>query len=246
PPVVRAEHAGKVGAPSADRTPWRGERPADVGAGPGGATVCRAVHDVLAQVELAATLVHRRHIHPATVLQVAGELDVADKGAVECDRGGPNGAVIGVNYLQRPAADGEVVPGYVHAPEVGAGRVVVHPHTLAVVAAATVRAHAGNPGDAVERGPQADALAAAAGRQVAGEPQIERGVVHHDRVAEVGAVAGAKCLAGVPGSPVIGRIGDTAIARARSAAVVVVDHTGRAVAPFHALRLRHFGKDAVR
>ena len=248
PPVVRAEHAGKVGAPSTDRTPWRLECRANVGAGPGGAAVCRAVHDVLAQVELAATLNHRRHIHPATVLQVTGDLDVADKAAVDGDRRRPNGAVIGVNYLQRPAADAEVVKRYVHAPEVGAGRVVIHPHRLAVAGATTEvgRARAGDPGDTVERGPQADALAAAAGRQVASEPQIERGVVHHDRVTEVGAVAGTELLARGPGGAAVGRRGDAAIASARSAAVIVVDHTGVAVAPFHALRLGHFGKHAIR
>src|SRR5204863_2218315 len=169
---------------------------------------------------------------PATVLQVTGDLDVADEAGVECDRRRPNGAVIGVNYLQRPAAYGEIVPGYVHAPEVGAGRVVIHPHTLAVIAAATVRARAGDPGDAVDRGPQADALAAAAGRQVASEPQIERGVVHHDWVTEVGAVAGTELLARGPGGAAVGRRGDAGIARARSAAVIVVDHTGVAVAPF--------------
>src|SRR5207302_6083406 len=109
-------------------------------------------------------LIRRRHVYPATVLQVTGDLDVPDEAGVECDRRRPNGAVIGVNYLQRPTADGEVVKGYVHAPEVGAGRVVVHPHRLAVARAASEvgRARAGDPGDAVDRSPQTDALAAAA------------------------------------------------------------------------------------
>src|SRR5262249_42813691 len=188
-------------------------------------------------------LVHRRHIYPATALQVAGDLNVADEAGLERDGGGPNGAVIGVNYLQRPAADGEIVKGYVHAPEMGAGRVVVHPHRLAVAGAAAKvrRARAGNPGNAVKRGPQADALAAAARRQVTSEPHAQGLVVYHDRVAEVGAVAGAELLALVPGSAAVARIGDAAVARARSAAVVVVDHAGVGVAPFHALRLRHFG-----
>ncbi|PYJ53680.1 MAG: hypothetical protein DME82_13345 [Verrucomicrobia bacterium] len=243
------EHADEVGVLSAVLTPRRGERPADGGAGPGDAAVGRAVHHVLASGQPAALLVHRRHIYPATVLQVTGDLDVADEAGVECDRRRPNGAVIGVNYLQRPAADGEVVKRYVHAPEVGAGRVVVHPHRLAVARAGREvgRARAGDPGDAVDRSPQTDALAAAAGRQVASEPQIERGVVHHDRVTEVSPVTGTERLARMPGGPVIGRIREPAIAAAGSAAVVVVDHAGVVgAAPFHALRLGHFGKSGVR
>ena len=128
-----------------------------------------------------------------------------------------------------------------------AGRVIVHPHRLAIAAAGVVRARAGSPGDAVGRCPQAHTLAAAAGRQIAGEPHAQVRVVHDDRVAEVGAMPATKRLTGVPGNPVIGRVGEAAVAAARSAAVVVVDDPGVVgAAPFHALRLGHFGKAAVR
>ena len=70
----------------------------------------------------------------------------------------------------------------------------------------------------------------------------ERGVVDYDRIAEVGAVAGAKGLAFMPGDPVIGRVGEAGVATAGGAAVVVVDDAGVVgAAPFHALRLGHFG-----
>src|SRR5262249_42544102 len=193
---------------SARLTPHCRERRADGGAGPGHAAVYRAEHHVLARRQAAALLVHRRHIHPATALQVAGELDVADEAALEGDGAGPSGTVIGVNYVQRPAADGEVVKGYVHAPEEWAGRVVVHPHALAV-AGATAEvdcARSGGPGNAVRRGPQAHALAAAAGRQVASEPHVQVLIEHHDRVTEVGTVTGAEGLARMPGHAAIGRI----------------------------------------
>ena len=61
--------------------------------------------------------------------------------------GVPSGAVIGVDYIQRPAVDGEIVAGDVHPSVEGADRVVVHPHRLAVVAAAVVGASPGGPGD---------------------------------------------------------------------------------------------------
>ena len=75
------------------------------------------------------------------------------------------------------------------APVEGAGGVVVDTARLAVVAAAVVRAGAGRPGDAVGRGPDAHALAAAAGGEEDGDPLRMRLVVDDDRVAEAGAVA---------------------------------------------------------
>src|SRR5439155_15812207 len=98
---------------------------------------------------------------------------------------GPGGAVVGVDDVEGAAPNVEVIVGNVHPPVEWAGQIVVHPHALAVIRAAVVRARAGCPGDAVGGGPQADALAAAAGRQVAGEPHAQARVVHHDRVAEV-------------------------------------------------------------
>src|SRR4029077_20553223 len=131
--------------------------------------------------------------------QIAGDLVVAGFGGANLHWRAPSNSVVRVNHLQ--AADitaqaGIVVPGDVHPPVVGAGRVVVHPHRLAVVGAAAVGAPGRDPGDAVGRAPHAAALAAAAGRQVAGEPHAQVCVVHHDRVAKVGAMAGAKGLAG--------------------------------------------------
>ncbi|PYI48437.1 MAG: hypothetical protein DMF11_03520 [Verrucomicrobia bacterium] len=179
-------------------------------------------------------------------MQVAGNLDVADEAGVEL-RLRPCGAVVGVSDIECAAPDVEVIVGNVHPPVEGAGRVVVHPHRLAVVAAAVVRAGAGGPSDAVGRGPHANALAAAAGRQVAREPDAQARIVHHDGVAVVGAVAGAEGLARLPCGSVIGRVGETGVAAAGSAAVVVVDDPGIVrSAPFHALRLSHLGICAVR
>ena len=56
-----------------------------VDARPSDAAVGRAVHDVLAGGQAAAALVHRRHVNPATALQVACDLDVADEAGVELD-----------------------------------------------------------------------------------------------------------------------------------------------------------------
>src|SRR4029077_13446919 len=156
-------------------------------------------------------------------------------------------AVVGVDHVQRAVVDGEIVVGNVHSPVERAGRVVIHPHTLAVVVGAAVGTGPGAPGDAVSGRPQADALAAAPGRQVAGEPHAQARVVHHDRVAEVSPVAGTERLASVPGGPVISGVGEAAVAAVRSAAVVVVDDPGVVgAAPFHALRLGHLRIRTVR
>ena len=143
-----------------------------VDAGPSDAAVGRAVHHVLPGGQATAAFVHRRHVNPATALQVAGDLDVAEEAGVEWT-GRPSGAVVGVDDVECAAVDGEVVVGDIHPPVEGAGRVVVDPHALAVVADAVVGARSGSPGNAVRRGPEADALAAAAGRQVAGEPHTQ-------------------------------------------------------------------------
>ncbi|PYL51361.1 MAG: hypothetical protein DMF33_10810 [Verrucomicrobia bacterium] len=219
---------------------------ASVAAGPADAAVGRAVHHILARGQAAAALVHRRHVNPATALQVAGDLDVADEAGVELDSG-PGGAVVRVGDVEGAAANVKVVIGNVHSSVEGAGRVVIHPHRLTVVIPAVVGACAGAPSDAVGGGPQADALAATAGRKVAGEPHAQARIVHHYRVAEVGAVAATQRLAGVPRGPIIGRIREAAVTAARSAAVVVVDDPGVVgAAPFHALRLGHFGIGGIR
>ncbi len=137
-------------------------------------------------------------------MQVAGDLNVANEAGVEL-HWRPSGTVVGVNDVECAATDVEVVIGNVHPPVVRAGWVVIHPHARAVVGRAVVRARTGGPGDAIRRSPQANALGSAAGRhQVAGKPHAQVRVVHHDRVAQVGAVAGAKGQAGVPGGSVIG------------------------------------------
>ncbi len=196
-------------------TPRALQRRAYVYTRPTDTAVGRAVHHVLPGGQAAAALVHRRQVNPATALQVAGDLDVADEAGVElhwC----PSGAVVGVGDVECAAPNGKVVIGDIHPSVERAGRVVIHPHALAVAILGrdVGRAGAGAPGDAVCRGPQADALAAAAGGQVPGEPHGQAGVVHHDWVAEVGAVAGAEGLAGVPGRAVIGRIGQAGVAAA--------------------------------
>ena len=241
-----AEHAGKVAILAATRAPRSLERRASVGAAPADAAVRRTVHHVLPGAQAAAAFVHCRHVNPATALQVAGDLDVADEAGVEWYQV-PSSTVIGVDHIQCAAPNVEIVVGDIHPPVEGAARVVVHPHALAVIAAAAVSADSGGPSDAVRRGPEANALAAAAGRQVAGKPHAQARVVHHDRVAKVGAMAHAKRLPGVPGNPVISRVGKATVADAGTAAVIVVDDPGVIGAtPFHALRLRHFGRRAVR
>ncbi|PYL10506.1 MAG: hypothetical protein DME33_00555 [Verrucomicrobia bacterium] len=179
-------------------------------------------------------------------MQVASDLDVADEAGIELHLR-PCGAVIGVGDVESAAPNVEVVIGDIHPPVEGADRVVIDPHALAVITAAVMRARPGGPSDAVGGGPEADALPATASRQIAGEPHAQARVVHHDRVAVVGAVAGAEGLASVPGRAVIGRIRKTGVAAARCAAVVVADDPGVVRAsPFHGLRLGHFGIAAVR
>src|SRR6266478_9298078 len=134
-------------------TPGALQRRAYVYTRPANTAVGRAVHHVLARGQAATALVHRCHVNPATALQVARDLNVADEAGVELDSG-PGGAVVGVDDVECAAPDVEVVVGNVHPPVEGAGRVVVHPHALAVIAAAVVSARAGCPSDAVGGGPQ--------------------------------------------------------------------------------------------
>ena len=220
-----AEHAHEVGVLAAVHPPRSLEARPRVAAAPSDAAVGGAVHDILASGQTASALIHRRLVNVATALQVAGDLDVADEAAVELDAT-PGGAVIGVSDVEGAAANVKVVVGDVHPPVMRAGWVVVHPHALAVIRPAAMRAGPCGPSDTVGRGPQADALAAAAGCQVARKPHVQLRVVHHVRVTEVGAVTGAEGLAGVPGGPIIGRVGQAAEAAARSATVVVVDNPG--------------------
>ena len=133
-------------------TPGALQRRAHVYTRPTDAAVGRAVHHVLADGQATATFVHRRNVNPATALQVAGDLDVPDKARVELD-GSPNGAVVGVGAVEGAVVDGEIVVGNVHPPVEGAGRVVVHPHALAVIRGAVVCACTGGPSDAISRGP---------------------------------------------------------------------------------------------
>src|SRR5947209_934485 len=146
-------------------TPGALQRRAHVYTRPGDAAVRRAVHHVLTCGQAAAALVHRGYVNPATALQVAGDLDVANEAGVELHLR-PGGTVVGVGDVKCAVVDGEIVVGDVHPPVEGTGWVVIHPHALAVVGGAVVRACTGGPGDAVGRGPQADALAAAAGCKV--------------------------------------------------------------------------------
>ena len=93
----------------------------------------------------------------------------------------------------------------------------------------------------------ADALAAAAGCQVASKPHVQVLVVNHDGVTEVCAVAGAEGLACVPSGPPVGGVGEAAVAARRCAAVVVIDDAGViGAAPFHGLRLCHVGIASIR
>src|SRR6266511_5121809 len=135
----------------------------------------------------------------------------------------------------------EVVPGDVHAPVVGAGRAVVDPARLAVVAAAAVDAGAGRPGDAVYRHPGSQPAPAAAGGDEDGDPLRVGLVVDDHRVAVAGAVAGAERPRGqeVPGDPVVGRVGAARIAAGRQRGVVVGDDDRVALGPGLGLGLGH-------
>src|SRR6266478_6251295 len=129
-------------------TPGALQRRAYVYTRPANTAVGRAVHHVLARGQAATALVHRCHVNPATALQVARDLDVADEAGVELDEG-PGGAVIGVGHVEGAAADSEIIVGDVHPPVMRAGRIIIHPHALAVVLGAVVRAGPDGPGDAV-------------------------------------------------------------------------------------------------
>src|SRR6266853_1955023 len=64
-------------------TPGALQRRAYVYTRPANTAVGRAVHHVLARGQAATALVHRCHVNPATALQVAGNLYVADETGVE-------------------------------------------------------------------------------------------------------------------------------------------------------------------
>src|SRR5229473_5597040 len=103
-----------------------------------------------------------------------------------------------------------------------------------------MRARPDGPGVGVERTPQAEPLAAAAGGEVAGEPLRELLIVDEDRIAKVGAVTGRQRRRVEPGKrrAAVARYRHAReIARGR-ARVVVVDDDGVAVAaPHRALAL---------
>jgi hypothetical protein len=143
--VAVVEHAREIVGISSARSlkarPGVGARPSDT-------TIGRAVHDILAEGETAAALVHRRYVNTATALQVTGDLNIADEGSIELHRR-PSGAVIRVRDVQCAAPHTDVVVRDVHSPVEGTGCVVIHPHTLAIIIGAVVRARASGPGDAI-------------------------------------------------------------------------------------------------
>src|SRR6476660_7971281 len=101
-PPDAGEGEGKV---AGSCTPGALQRRTHIYTGPADAAVGRAVHHILAGGQAAATLVHRRYVNPATALQVAGDLDVADKTGVEL-HDGPSGAVVGVDDVECAVIDG--------------------------------------------------------------------------------------------------------------------------------------------
>src|SRR5438876_5183139 len=103
-------------------TPRALERRAYVYTRPANTAVSRAVHHVLARGQAATALVHRCHVNPATALQIAGDLDVADEAGVKLDSG-PGGAVVGVDDVEGAAPNVEVIVGNVHPPVEWAGQI---------------------------------------------------------------------------------------------------------------------------
>ena len=183
--------------------------------------------------QTATFLIHGSHEHRAEISRYrrrragrcAGDLHVADKATVESLRRGPAYAVVGGGDLKGPAAHVEVVKRDVHAAVCRAEGVVVHPHRLAIVARVVMSAGPRSPGDAIGRGPQANALAAATGYQVAGEPLVQLGIEHHDRIAIVCAMPALERWRQRfrPGRAAIGGIGRTGIV-VSVMVVVVGDH----------------------
>ena len=215
---------------------------------PAGAAVGRAVHVVaLPGVAcFAAVLVLRDEEHDAFGVGAAGQLDVAPEARVHSHGRAPAGSVVGVGDLQRAPAAGEVVERDVHPPVVGAFGVVVDPHRLTVVGRAFVDAGADAPGFRARRGPKPDALAPAAGGQIAREPLFQLLVVDDDRVAVVGPMAGerrGRTEAGEAFAPV-GRDRRSGVVRRAffgAPRVVVGDDYRFSVAPDEALGLGDVG-----
>src|SRR5206468_10857910 len=114
--------------------------------GPVHAAVGRAVH----VVDVAGGLGVGADEDRAVVVGAALDLAVTHEGAaLQRDCAEPGGAVVGVHQGQVGVGGVEVVPGDIHAPVEGAGRVVVHPHRFAVVVGAVMHTGARGPGDTV-------------------------------------------------------------------------------------------------
>ena len=136
----------------------------------------------------AAAFVHTRDVDGPVAGHVASDLGIANESAGVAQLfAGPSLTVIsGEGDLEGAAANSEVVPGNVHPPKEGRGRVVVGPARLAVVRAAVVNASTSRPGDPAVSGlPGADALSAAARSQKNSKESAGRFVVESNRVAKV-------------------------------------------------------------
>ncbi len=208
------------------------------GRGPGISAIGRAVHDVLPGAETASAFIHGGNEHRTEVPglgrrwtgQRTGDLHVTKEGTgVELYRRAPGVAVVRVSNEEatsNAAADVVVVPGNVHAAVYGTEGIVVHPHRLTVIERVVVSAGSHRPGLAVGRGPQADALTTATGRQVARKPLAQLQVVNHDGITVVRAMPRIerRRLDFSERGTAIRREGHTGIAAA--IVVVVVDYDG--------------------
>jgi hypothetical protein len=182
PPVRRVHvHEVRVGRTQADARGW--ERRACRDAGPRDAAVGRLLDDVLARRHAAAAFVHRRQEDLA--VSARRDLDVADEACDDRNGSGPGrSAVIRPDDLEGAAADVEVVPADVCPAVEGAGRRVVDPARVPVVAAVAGSAGARRPGHAVVRRPDAEALASASAGEERCDPLGVQRVVHDGGIAK--------------------------------------------------------------
>ncbi len=138
-------------------------------------------------------------------------------------------------------AAGEVIERNVHPAVVGAGRIVVDPHRLAVAVARAVSAGGDAPIQPIGGAPHANAGAAASGGDVSGEPKAERVIVNDDRVSVVRSVPAAEGggLDPVEGCAAVYRRGDAGVAAGGHARVIVLNDERTAITPDHAFRMCH-------
>src|SRR5262249_5910672 len=180
----------KVAAADGDEPSRRSKGRAHLDLGPSRTAVGRAVHEVGAIVSAAVPLVHPGD-EDAAVAGAAGQLHIPDEAGAEKRRRRPRRAIVRPGDRETSTRD-EVVKGDIHAAVERAVWVVVYPHGVAIVSEPCMGAGARGPRLAICGCPEANALAAAAADEIAGEPQTQFRVEQEDRITKVVAMAGGQ------------------------------------------------------